>query len=64
MNSFQRTDFKFSQKYEHIIGQRHHQQRSDIPTRLPSVQECISDQYNYSVTKGKNVFLNYYPCNY
>ncbi|CAH8577769.1 unnamed protein product [Schistosoma rodhaini] len=52
MNSFQRTDFKFSQKYEHIIGQRHHQQRSDIPTRLPSVQECISDQYNYSVTKG------------
>ncbi|CAH8510530.1 unnamed protein product [Schistosoma turkestanicum] len=60
MNSLQRTHAKYSQKFKHSADQSnyyHQQQHSTVQIRLPSVEECISDQYNYSVNKGCLCYL-------
>ncbi|TNN06847.1 Suppressor of lurcher protein [Schistosoma japonicum] len=55
MNSLQRMDHITSQEYENEVDQSNHynhRSRKNINSRLPSVEECLSDQYNYSIVKG------------
>ncbi|KAH8869942.1 ATP-dependent DNA ligase [Schistosoma japonicum] len=60
MNSLQRMDHITSQEYEHEVDQSNHynhRSRKNINSRLPSVEECLSDQYNYSIIKGCLCYL-------
>ncbi|CAH8567972.1 unnamed protein product [Heterobilharzia americana] len=61
MNSLQRRNFNSPDKLKlksdlHQIH-RVNRSRKDANTRLPSVEECISDQYNYAVIKGCLCYL-------
>ncbi|KAK4470810.1 hypothetical protein MN116_005649 [Schistosoma mekongi] len=60
MNSLQRMNFNRSQEYKHEMDQfnhYNHRSRKNINTRLPSIEECLSDQYNYSIVKGCLCYL-------